>query len=68
MWHCASQNCADGAPSPGSAFARGLPQKPAKWIDHPTYCDAMEPLLRLAARDKDRSSNRTGEDRKLQVR
>ena len=80
--HLALPTCMDGAHSPGSAFARGLPwkpahsgsddrssgsRKPAKWINDPTYCDAMEPLLPLAARDTDHFSDRTGEETKPQV-
>ena len=54
-----------GAHTAGSAF--GLPDKPVKWIGATTYCDAMEPLLRLAARDTDHFSDATGEEGKPQV-
>ena len=67
VWYHALPTCTGGARSPGATFARGFPQKPAKWIDNPTYCDAMKPLLRLAARDTDHFSARIGEERKPQV-
>ena len=38
------------------------------WMDGTTYCNSMEPLLRLAARDMDRFSDMTGEEGKPRVR
>ena len=52
---------------PGSAFTRDLAQQPEQWFDSKSYCEALEPLLRLAARNPQRFSDLTGEEGKAQV-
>lgn len=57
----------DRARSSGSAFMRNLPKQPEKWYDMECYCNALDPLLRLAARDTERFYDLTGEEGKPQV-
>ena len=55
--------------SPGSAFTRGPDKGSAIWLDDELYCNAVEPLLRLAARDINTCSfaDLSGETGKPQV-
>ena len=52
----------------GSMFVYNLDyDDPDVWLDASTYCLAMEPLLRIAARDAERFADLTGQADKPQV-
>ncbi len=52
----------------GSVFTLGLGWDGEPWLGSAFYCNAMEPLLRLAARDTDRFGDLTGSEDKPQAR
>ncbi len=47
---------------------QGLDSKCDVWMSGTAFCDALEPLLRLAARTPDLFSDTTGSDERPQVR